>query len=176
VRHGSESSEGGSSTQTVEDTAGSKQIKIPPDKTFVLVQRDGTARLSAEASLSPRLFRLSMPPSCEYTVPPGIVPNVASTDRTAQKASGDPQKYPRLMLRLASLTQCFPKSAFERPSAKSRQLQAGLYFLQFGSPCSSTLFRNPRSIFISPKSGSTRSHDRVNPRTHHLGLFPRHGP
>jgi len=36
---GSESSQGGSSTQTLEDTAGSKQIRIPTERTCVLVQR-----------------------------------------------------------------------------------------------------------------------------------------
>src|SRR5437899_394004 len=55
-RRCSESSQGGSSTQTLEDTAKSKQIKIPADKTCVQ-RRHGLAVGSAQ--LSPRLFRLS---------------------------------------------------------------------------------------------------------------------
>src|SRR6266851_3675277 len=49
---------GGSSTQTLKDTAESKQIEIPTDKTCVLVQRRYGSAVG-NASLSPRLFRLS---------------------------------------------------------------------------------------------------------------------
>src|SRR5882762_9507235 len=57
-RSGSESSLGGSSTQALEDTAGSKQITIPTERPCVLVQRRHGSAVGS-ASLSPRLFRLS---------------------------------------------------------------------------------------------------------------------
>jgi hypothetical protein len=55
VRHGSESSQAGLCAQSLADTAGSKPIKIPTDKTCVLIQKQRGSPV-ASASLSPGIF------------------------------------------------------------------------------------------------------------------------
>src|SRR5258708_10678631 len=99
------------------------------------------ARAWCESPLRTRFAkrpRGSQAPTRECTVPLEIAPSVVSNGAT-HEILFVLEICSELMLPLASLTQCFARSAPECPSANPnpRKLQPWLYFQQHGGPDSS---------------------------------------